>query len=121
MKTLLSVGISLLLTGAIKAQQIDPVPPNTGTWTGVHATQLTDRLRQPSPMPTGGFWVVEDKVGQKSPTIIRYYTDNKREIKADTLTHKSLNIKKKVVVFRLNEQLSQALAMQAKPALALHR
>ncbi len=119
MKTLLSIGISLLLTGALKAQQIDPVPPTTGTWSGIHAAQQIDQLRQPPPMPTGGFWVVEDQAGRKGTTIIRYYTDDKREIQVDTLIHKRLNIKKKAVGFWLNEQLSQALASQAKPALAI--
>jgi hypothetical protein len=121
MKTLLSLCIGLLLTGALKAQQINPVPPTSSTWSDIRAAQLVSRLRQTPPMPAGGFWVVEDKVGQKGPTIVRYYTDQRQELRADTLAHKRLNIREKLVVFWLNEQLSQALAMEAKPALVSHQ
>lgn len=120
MKTLVSMYISLLLTGAIKAQQINPEPPATGTWTAIRAAQVLGRLRQP-PMPAGGFWVVEDKTGQKGPTIIRYYNDQRQELRTEVLARKRLNIKKKIVVLWLNEQLNRALAAQAIPELALHR
>lgn len=121
MKTLLNLCIGLLLTGAIKAQQIEPVPPTTGTWSDIRAAQKIDRVRQPPPMPMGGFWVVEDHIGRNSTTIIRYYSDQRQEIQVDTLPHKRVNIRKKSVVFWLNEQLRQALNAQAKPALAVHR
>ena len=121
MKTFLITCISFWLTGITEAQILGPDPPATGTWTDVHAAQLIERLRQPPPPPAGGFWVVEDHVGRKGPAIVRYYTDDKREIQADTLKRKRVNIKNTAMVFWLNERLSQALSAQVKPALAMHR
>ena len=121
MKTLLSLCISLLLTGEVRAQIPSPEPPDTGTWTDVRAAQRISHLRQPPPPPAGGFWVIEDHVGRKGPTIIRYFTNLNREIQTDALPRKRLNIKKITVVYWLNDRLGQALAAQQKPTLALHR
>ncbi|MBO0937350.1 hypothetical protein J2I47_12405 [Fibrella sp. HMF5335] len=121
MKTFLTICISFWLSGAMEAQIIDPDPPTTGTWSDVYAAKLINRLRQPPPMPTGGFWVVEDYIRQKGPIIVRYYTDQNREIKIDTLLQKRLNIRKVSVVLWLNKRLTQALSAQAVSTLALHR
>ncbi|MBO0934547.1 hypothetical protein [Fibrella aquatilis] len=121
MKTFLTTLVALGLSGTIEAQILSPDPPTTGTLTDIRAAQLLNRLRQPPPPPAGGFWVVEDQVRQKGPTIVRYYTEQNREIHADTLIRKRLNIKKIAVVYWLNDRLRQALAAQQKPTLALFR
>ncbi|WP_018621042.1 hypothetical protein [Spirosoma luteum] len=75
--------------------------------------QYHSRVRQPTPPPIG-FWVVEENVGR--PAIIHFYADNRQVIRTDTLRQKHLNLKRRVVVGRLNRQLNSLFDAQPVPA-----
>lgn len=110
-------GSLLALSAPAVYGQIDgPEPPITGTWADRHAIKLKNRLRQPPPPPASGFWVVEENVRIKSPVIARFYTDQQRELRADTLPNRRLNLKHRAVVSRLNERLRDLLNGQLMPA-----
>ncbi|WP_375445405.1 hypothetical protein [uncultured Fibrella sp.] len=111
----------LAITSSGLAQQLDPVPPAEGLPIERHISLMQARLRQPPPPPEGGFWVVEDQPDRKTPTLIRFYTDQQQLLRTDTLANTRLNIRRRAVVDRLNERLLQLLPTYPAERLATHR
>lgn len=96
-----------LSVGTAFGQLSDPVPPAVGTWTSIHARRLQNQFLQPSPPPAGGFWVVEENAHR--PSVIHYYTDQRQELRTDTLRHKRPDLKSRAVVARFNQRLFELL------------
>lgn len=112
MKKRLCLLLGLLICGLAysASAQIDSlVPPVTGTWIDLHRNQYTQQRNRPIPFLTEGYWVREDNIQHGSPVIIHYYDGQNRELRTDTIRHKRLNLKRRVVVSRLNERLTGLL------------
>ena len=113
MKTYLTA-LFALSVGTAFGQITDSVPPQTGTWTENRAVQIAHQSRQTPPSPVSGFWVVEGQ--PKHMAIVHFYTSNKQELRADTLTKKWVNLKNRAVLTKLNERL--AVLLEAVPVSA---
>lgn len=121
MNTYLLSFLGLALTTVVRAQSPAPVPANAASTPARQGTYLTRHARQPAPMPSAGFWVVELQPAPNRRTIVRFYDDQQREIQADTLAGKHLRISRRAVVDRLNSQLLETLAAKSDAVLAGHR
>ncbi len=102
-----------LSSGLALGQTPTTNPLQTSARITARTGQHYSRAQQPTPPPIG-FWVVEENVGR--PAIVHFYADNQQAIRTDTMRQKHLNLKRRVVVARLNEQLNSLVDAQPVPA-----
>lgn len=96
-----------LSVGTAFGQISDPVPPDVGTHRSGYAQRLQNQFRQPAPPPAGGFWVTE--ANRHNRSVIHYYTDQRQQLRTDTLPHKRPNLRSRAVVARFNQRLFDLL------------
>lgn len=96
-----------LPSGIVLGQIPSHFSPKTSTWVNVRTYRIPGRIRQQLMPPEGGFWVIEESPG--CPAIAHFYAESRREIHADTLGRKHLNLRRRAMVKRLNERLAERL------------